>query len=113
MFQDYKSAKDRLKKVDYSADFRLADNDDFYGFDSKEESDKFGKAIYILCIVAILYFIGNMIWSASNPPVVQIDTPTYSDLKPLPEMNWNFTPINQRQEQPAPLPKITFNQLER
>jgi hypothetical protein len=37
MIQDYKTAKDRLNKVDYSEDFRLADSDDFFGFQAEDE----------------------------------------------------------------------------
>jgi hypothetical protein len=120
MITDYKSKKERLAKKPthynfFDAHFNLAEGDDSWGFENNpiNKTDKSGIAIYILCTIAILYFIGNVIWSISNLPVVQIETPTYTDLKPLPEMNWNFTPINERQEQPAPLPKITFNQLER
>lgn len=35
MLKDYQTRENRLKRKDPSADFRLADNDDFFGFDPK------------------------------------------------------------------------------
>ena len=39
MFKDLQSRENRLKRKDPSADFRLADNDDFFGFSKEEEGD--------------------------------------------------------------------------
>jgi hypothetical protein len=37
MIKDFQTRENRLKKRDYSADFRLADNDDFFGFNANEK----------------------------------------------------------------------------
>lgn len=36
---DFATRKQRLSKKDPSADFRLADNDDFFGFQKEEQGD--------------------------------------------------------------------------
>jgi len=49
MIQDFQTKKGRLNKRDYSADFRLADNDDFFGF--KEEKGDLTLTQLILLVV--------------------------------------------------------------
>lgn len=39
MFTDYVTRKQRLSKKQPSADFRLADSDDFFGFKKEEQGD--------------------------------------------------------------------------
>jgi hypothetical protein len=55
MITDYVNRKQRLSKKDPSADFRLADNDDFFGF-SKEEGH-LTKTQLILAVVIGLPFL--------------------------------------------------------
>jgi hypothetical protein len=37
----------------------------------------------------------------------------YLNISRLPQMNFNWTPINDRTERPEPLPTVKFNQLEK
>ena len=57
---DYQTKKGRLKKKDYSADFRLADNDDFFGF--KEETGDLTLTQVILTIVIGLPVAYAILW---------------------------------------------------
>jgi hypothetical protein len=57
-FKDFSNKKSRLTKRDYSADFRLADSDDFFGFDSKEEGFTLKQTVLGLVIgLPVLYAI--------------------------------------------------------
>jgi len=58
MIQDFQTKQGRLTKRDYSADFRLADSDDFYGFDSKQEGFTLKQTVLGLVIgLPVLYAI--------------------------------------------------------
>jgi hypothetical protein len=57
-YKDFANKKTRLNKRDYSADFRLADNDDFFGFDSKEGDFTLTQVIVgALIAVPVLWFV--------------------------------------------------------
>lgn len=76
--------------------------------------NKLGIALIALGIILItmLFLSDKKLEKAPEEelPVVKVDV---EDLKPLPATNFNWTPLNDRTEQPAPLPRIEFNELER
>jgi hypothetical protein len=55
--QDFQTRENRLKKRDYSADFRLADNDDFFGFSQQREFTLLEMAGLLLVGLPVLYAI--------------------------------------------------------
>jgi hypothetical protein len=56
MIQDYQNKKGRLTKRDYKADFKLADSDDFFGFNIKEIQKSYWKQILIAIVVSGLLY---------------------------------------------------------
>jgi hypothetical protein len=61
MIKDFQTRKNRLTKKDPSADFRLADNDDFFGF-SQEEEGQFTLTQLILAVVLGLPVLYAIVW---------------------------------------------------
>ena len=64
MLTDYNTKKKRLTKKDLSADFRLADSDDFFGFISESKStllDWIKRIAITILVLAVgyvfLYFV--------------------------------------------------------
>jgi hypothetical protein len=55
---DYQTKSGRLKKKQPHVDFNLADNDDFFGFDSKEEGLTIWQSLAVIFIgLPVLYFV--------------------------------------------------------
>ena len=101
---DYRTRKQRLSKKEPHVDFNLADNDDFFGF-SENESPKVRMIWKVLLSIIIAYFAWYVFQAVSFIATEKAPVATstqsvvdYSNLKPLPQMNWNFTPINERME---------------
>ena len=59
MIKDFVKAKDRLKKKDPKADFRLADSDDFFGFSEKTEN-----RMWNVCVVLVKIAVTVFAWHA-------------------------------------------------
>lgn len=82
MITDYRKASDRLNKM---PTLKL----------SKTE-----KILYTLLVLFFVWYIFQAISFIAKPQVTPLATTTeevdYSNLKQLPKVNWNFTPINQR-----------------
>jgi len=59
MIKDFQTKKGRLTKKDYSADFRLADNDDFFGFDANQSGDFTLTQVIVGALIAVpvLWFV--------------------------------------------------------
>ena len=57
MIQDFATKKQRLTKKDNSADFRLADSDDFFGFDGTPQFDNWDYFAVAIIAVPVLWFI--------------------------------------------------------
>ena len=59
MIKDFQTKKGRLTKKDYSADFRLADNDDFFGFQKEEKGDLTLTQVIVGALIAVpvLWFV--------------------------------------------------------
>lgn len=97
---DFVTRKQRLTKAQPKVDFRLADNDDFFGF-SENESPKVRMIWKVVIVLLVAYFTWYIFQAVSFITQAPVATSTqsvvdYSNLKPLPQMNWNFTPINER-----------------
>lgn len=60
MIQDFVNKKQRLTKKDPSADFRLADNDDFFGYSQNEEG--FTATQVVLAVIIGLPTLYAIIW---------------------------------------------------
>jgi hypothetical protein len=60
-FTDFATKKQRLTKQKPKADFRLADNDDFYGY-SKEEEGDLTLTQLILAVVLGLPVLYAIVW---------------------------------------------------
>ncbi len=58
--KDYQTKKGRLTKKDYSADFRLADNDDFFGF--SEQQGQFTSTQLILTVLIGIPVMWAILW---------------------------------------------------
>lgn len=97
----FQTDSNRLHRFTGDKDFRLADNDDFFGF-SENESSKVRMIWKVALTIIIAYFAWYVFQAVSfitQPAPVATSTQSvvdYSNLKPLPKVNWNFTPINQR-----------------
>ncbi len=57
MKKDYQTKKGRLTKRDYKADFRLADNDDFFGFTKENKTPFLVKLIYLAIMGYVLFYV--------------------------------------------------------
>lgn len=57
MITDYNTKAKRLSKKDYSADFRLADNDDFFGFSHQEGFTLKQTVLALIIGLPVLYGI--------------------------------------------------------
>lgn len=59
MIKDFQNAKGRLTKKDTSADFRLADNDDFFGFQKEEQGDLTATQVILGVVIGlpVLYLV--------------------------------------------------------
>lgn len=53
MIKDYQTSKGRLTKKDPSADFRLADNDDFFGFQKEEQGDLTATQVILGVVIGL------------------------------------------------------------
>ena len=100
--QDFATKKSRFTKKQPHIDFNLADNDDFFGF-SENESPKVRMIWKVVTLLLVAYFAWYVFQAVSFIATEKAPVATstqsvidYSNLKPLPQMNWNFTPINQR-----------------
>lgn len=83
MFTDYKNSSDRLNKM---PTLKL----------SKTE-----KVVYTIIVLFFVWYIFQAVSFIAQPAPVATSTQSvvdYSNLKPLPKVNWNFTPINERME---------------
>lgn len=54
MFNDFVTRKQRLTRKDHKADFRLADSDDFFGFDGNAYAKQVKWVGYVVIAVAVL-----------------------------------------------------------
>lgn len=50
---DFVTRKQRLSKKDPSADFRLADNDDFFGFQTPEKGDLTATQLILALVIGL------------------------------------------------------------
>lgn len=67
--KDYQTKKGRLTKKEYDSDFRLADNDDFFGFDIKDEQFTFVEIITLGLVIAGLLFVATHIFLSLTPNI--------------------------------------------
>lgn len=65
MFTDLQSRENRLKRKDPSADFRLADNDDFFGFQKEEQGDLTATQVILGVVIGlpVLWFTLAVLFS--------------------------------------------------
>jgi len=56
-YKDFATKKTRLNKRDYSADFRLVDSDDFFGFSETTKTTWYEKIGYTIMTLAVGYYI--------------------------------------------------------
>ena len=57
MFTDYTKRENRLKKKDYSVDFRLADNDDFFGFSEIKQNTTITDIVLTVLGLVVLWVL--------------------------------------------------------
>jgi uncharacterized alpha/beta hydrolase family protein len=69
------------------------------------------KVCITLIVISIVLIILLLVSQDKNADPLTITEIMY--VKDLPEIHFNWTPINERTEKPKPIPTLHFNELER
>ena len=80
--------------------------------------DKFLTRVAMI-LFSLVWILGAMLIAKNlydflkEKDCTQVNTVEFIEIKPLPKLNFNWTPINDRTEKPTDLPIIRFNKLEK
>jgi hypothetical protein len=92
-----------MKKIQKrESDFSPVEGDNSWGFEKMPtlKTSKTEKVLYTIIILFFTWYVFQAIsFIGTEKAPVATSTQSvvdYTNLKPLPEVNWNFTPINQR-----------------